>query len=139
MAATVAVRQTAGQRVPSPLVRRVVSAAGRRHAELRQLGVSVAIVGDGQMRRLNRIYHGVDSTTDVLTFPLRQEGVVEIIVCYHQAVRQAKAAGWATARELELLVAHGMLHAAGFDDRKPADEKKMRREEAAVLALLRHR
>lgn len=89
------------------------------------------------MRRLNRVYHGVDSTTDVLTFSMREEGVVEIIVCYHQAARQAKAASWSIQSELQLLVAHGMLHAAGFDDRRPADEKKMRREEAAVLALLR--
>ncbi len=137
MPATVALRQAAGQRVPASLVQRVVDAAGRRHAELRRLGVSVAIVGDGQMRRLNRVYHGVDSTTDVLTFSMREEGVVEIIVCYHQAARQAKAASWSIQSELQLLVAHGMLHAAGFDDRRPADEKKMRREEAAVLALLR--
>ncbi len=130
-------RQTAGQRVPVQLIQRVVAAVRQRHRRLRQCSVSVAIVGDAQMRRLNRVYHGVDATTDVLTFALAEDGVVEIIICYPQAVRQAVAAGWVTARELELLVAHGLLHAAGFDDRRPVAEAKMRKEEAAVLARLR--
>lgn len=137
MAATVEVRQTAGRQVPSRMIERVAAAASRRHARLKRVALSVAIVGDAQMRRLNRVYHGVDSTTDVLTFPLRESGIVEIVICYHQAARQARAAGWGILSEIQLLVAHGLLHAAGFDDRKPADEKEMRREEAAVLGLLR--
>lgn len=139
MAGTVEVRQTAGRRVPLRLIERVAAAAGRRHARLQRVTLSVAIVGDAQMRRLNRIYHGVDKTTDVLTFSLREEGLVELIVCYDQAARQARVASWSIASEIQLLVAHGLLHAAGFDDQKPVDEKRMRREEAAVLASLRRR
>lgn len=137
MLAAAEVRQTAGPRVPPRLVANVVAAAEKLHRQLRRCAVSVAIVGDAQMRRLNRVYHGVDRTTDVLTFPLAEEGVVEIIVCYHQAARQAKAAGWPVRSELQLLVAHGLLHAVGFDDKKPADEKRMRAAEARVMALLR--
>jgi probable rRNA maturation factor len=137
MAAAVAMRQTAGRRVSVQLIQRVIAAVRQRHRRLRQCSLSVAIVGDAQMRRLNRVYHGVDAATDVLTFALAEDGVVEIIICYPQAVRQAAAAGWSVSRELELLIAHGLLHVVGFDDCRPVDEVKMRKEEATVLALLR--
>ena len=131
------VHQTAGQRVPRQNLAAVLAAASRLHPLLRSRDVSVAIVGDRQMRRLNRIYHGVDSTTDVLTFSLEAEATVEIIICYDQAKRQATAARWSVRQEIQLLLCHGLLHSVGFDDRRSSQERAMRTAEAAVLAKLR--
>jgi rRNA maturation RNase YbeY len=85
------------------------------------------------MRRLNGVYHGVDATTDVLTFVLTDDGVVEIIIGYDQARRQAKSAGWSIIREIQLLLAHGLLHGLGYRDQRPKEERSMRLAEAAIL------
>lgn len=131
-----AVHQTAGRVVPRQQLEAALAAAARLHPKLAKQTVSVAIVGDSQMRRLNRVYHGVDATTDVLTFSLDPEANVEIIICYDQASRQAKAADWSLAREVQLLLIHGLLHSVGFDDQRPADERAMRLAEAAALRQL---
>jgi len=133
MSAGLEVRQTAGHLVPVRELDKILALAKTLHPALRQWVISVAIVGDTQMRRLNRVYHGVDTTTDVLTFALADDGVVEIIICYDQARRQAKSAGWPIVREIQLLLAHGLLHGLGYRDQRPSDERVMRMAEATIM------
>ncbi len=134
----IANRQT--QPIPRVWIRRAVEgtlATGRfRNAE-----ISVAVVGDGEMRRLNREYLGHDYTTDVLSFPLRREVragelVGEIIVCRPVALRTARAIGWAPRWELLLYVVHGTLHLLGHDDKSPSAQRKMQAAEDSVFRAL---
>jgi probable rRNA maturation factor len=136
MAAHLEIYQAAGRKIPVRLLGKAAAAAVKFYPSLRQREISVAIVGDRQMRQLNRTYHGVDTTTDVLTFSLDAE-TVEIIICYDQARRQAGEADWPVSSEIQLLLVHGLLHSLGFNDQRPADEQKMRRAEAVVMAKLR--
>ena len=84
--------------------RRVLRAARGKIDEL-----SVAFVDDATMRTLNRKFRRKDKTTDVLTFP------DEIVISVDQARRQARDEKHSLATEVRYLIAHGILHALGYD------------------------
>jgi probable rRNA maturation factor len=131
---------TACVRLPRPLLRMLRDAALAATAGRKALRLSIVVVGDRRMRRLNRDFHAVDETTDVLAFPLETTapgGVDgEVIVCAPVARREARARGLPFATELTLYVVHGVLHLLGEDDAAPADARRMRRLERATLARL---
>jgi probable rRNA maturation factor len=98
--------------------------------------ISVAVVDNAAIHRLNRRYLEHDWPTDVITFPLADdpphlEG--EIVVSHETAEQAAAEAGWSADNELLLYVVHGALHLGGYDDHAPADLAAMRAREAAVL------
>jgi probable rRNA maturation factor len=114
--ATILDRQRRRRVARAPLVR-VVASAGTimrsRHGE-----VAVVLGGDTLLRRLNREYRGKDRTTDVLSFaadPDDGESLGDIAISVPMAERNARKAGHALGRELEILVLHGFLHLLGFD------------------------
>jgi probable rRNA maturation factor len=87
---------------------------------------AVRLVGDRTMRAFNRDFRGVDKTTDVLSFP-GQGGadgrhLGDVVISAPQAVRQAGAAGHSVARELRILVLHGLLHCLGYDHESDGGE-----------------
>jgi len=101
--------------------------------------VSVAVVGDDQMRRLNAASTGDQETTDVLSFPMGQDdcGVVaEIVINADAAASAAPRYGNTPSRELALYAVHGALHLVGYDDRKEPDRRRMQRAQRKYLALL---
>ena len=57
-------------------------------------------------------------------------------VCVDEARRRAADLGHEFRRELLLYSLHGMLHAAGFDDRTPEDHARMHAEEDRLLGLI---
>ncbi len=94
--------------------------------------ISLTVVDDAAMHRLNRQYLQHDYPTDVLSFPLEQddgrlEG--EVIVNADMACRAAAQYGWSAENELLLYVIHGLLHLVGFDDHDDLDRKSMRDQE----------
>jgi probable rRNA maturation factor len=110
--------------------------------------VSLVFTDSETVKQLNRDYRGVDEPTDVLAFyMLPQEGadssftlppdgvtrLGEVIICYPQAVEQAKEQGHSPETELALLVIHGMLHLLGYDHEEPEEESKMRERERGLL------
>ena len=122
--------------------------AAIRHVMMEELGsevnVSVAVVDDGRIAELNRVFLKRIGPTDVLAFPLDEglgteepERVVgEIVISAERARREARKRHTTTDTELILYAVHGMLHLAGHDDRTPGERKRMRRREAEVLASL---
>jgi len=100
--------------------------------------VSIAIVNDRTIHRLNRQFLEHDYPTDVLSFALAEpphlEG--EIVASIDTACREAAAAGWSTEDELLLYAVHGALHLVGHDDHDPTDAWAMRAAERSVLARL---
>lgn len=94
-------------------VRQALAAEGREDVE-----VSVALLPDEEMKRLNSRFLGRNRTTDVLAFALSGGDdltVGDIYVGYEQAVRQAEEAGVALTEELVRLAIHGTLHVLGHD------------------------
>jgi probable rRNA maturation factor len=87
--------------------------------------LGVHLVGERRIRMLNREHRGLDEVTDVLSFPLEDEGeepmegvprlLGDVVLCPVQARRQAEADGTPPAFETALLIVHGVLHLLGWD------------------------
>jgi probable rRNA maturation factor len=110
---------------------------------LRALGVwdhelSLTLVDDRTIRRLNARYRGVRRRTDVLAFPLAGPAPVfgEAIISVETARRQARALGHSLREELDLLCCHACLHLAGYDDRQPLEARLMHGREMDLLGQL---
>lgn len=92
--------------------------------------VSIALVDDGTMRKLNRAYRGKDKTTDVLTFEdigvdsdeVADDSLGEIVISLPQAKRQARVERHSLPTELRYLLLHGLIHALGYDHETDAGE-----------------
>ncbi|MGH2349700.1 MAG: rRNA maturation RNase YbeY, partial [bacterium] len=116
--------------------------------------VSVVLVDDPTIRRLNRRFLAKDRATDVLSFPLavgpraskREPGSAasnqrhrllgEIVISVDRAGRQARAAGHSVRTEVALLAVHGVLHLTGYDDRFASAALRMHRREREILRAL---
>jgi probable rRNA maturation factor len=99
------------------------------HAPARARGaVTIALVSDAAMRRLNARFRHLDAVTDVLSFPSDQPGVLgDIAIARGVAVRQARQLGHTEAIEVKTLALHGLLHLLGYDHER--DRGQMRRAE----------
>ena len=127
--------------------RRALLSLGWKAAE-----VSVVLTDDEEMRTLNRTYRGIDSPTDVLSFPLDEldpqagppEGgddgeaphLGDIVISAERAVSQAQEYGHSVRRELAYLAVHGILHLLGYTHDEEDDRRAMREREEAILASL---
>jgi rRNA maturation RNase YbeY len=82
--------------------------------------VAVALVDDGRLRELHRDFMGIDSETDVMTFPhgIGPDGIRsgDIVVSVDRAAEQALAYGHDVVDEVRFLVVHGALHLCGWND-----------------------
>ena len=97
--------------------------------------ISVVFVSRQRMRSINKKYLGHDYVTDVITFDYRNL-YAEIIICPSAARANAKKFKTSMEKELILYVIHGLLHLAGYDDRKPKDIQRMRLKEKQLLDRL---
>lgn len=105
----------------------LAAAAPRSRATL-----SVLLCGDARMRRLNRDYRRIDRPTDVLSFPSGEAGFLgDVAIDVAYAARQARRRGHSLAREVQLLLAHGVLHLLGHDHE--TDDGEMFRLQRAVV------
>ena len=116
-------------------------AAGRFFDPMKA-SVGVMLVGDREMRNLNRVYRGKDSTTDVLSFS-QLEGTLspgntpelgDIVISPAQAFRQAEERGNTLEQEIDLLLIHGLLHLIGYDHEKSRYQEKMMKAKEKELA-----
>ena len=100
------------QRAHPVNVARLRQLAGSAAADFQSL--SIVLVGDAEMARLNRRYHDTPGTTDVLSFDYGA-GHGELIISVARAVAQARRYRTTPSRELALYVVHGILHLQGYD------------------------
>ena len=88
--------------------------------------VTIAVVTDPVMRRLNRQYRGADEATDVLSFPADASPntgfLGDLAIARGMAARQARAQGHSTRVEIRVLALHGLLHLLGYDHEVDAGE-----------------
>ncbi len=103
----------------------------------------VSLVSDGDMRELNRQYRQIDSTTDVLCFPQKNEATPDllgdIVISYQTALRHSRRLEITMDEELRLLIVHAVLHLLGFDHKKKKEREMMREKEKEVLDYLAER
>ena len=115
-----------------------------RLLELENCELSVALVGDQEIRLLNNRYRSLDEPTDVLSFPVDEplpsgsRVIGDVIISVEKAARQARQRRRSFADELEVLLIHGILHNLGYDhERSPEDEREMRAMERRLRRALK--
>ena len=111
--------------------------------------VSVTFVNNEQIRELNKKHRNIDKATDVLSFPLGENGVYDvnmdtgakmlgdIVISMEKAVEQAKLYNHPLQREIGFLTVHSMLHLLGYDHENGGmEEVRMREKEETVLTQI---
>ena len=100
-----------------------------------EASVAVRIMGDAEMRRLNRTFAAEDHATDVLSFSGSGDHLGDVAVSWPAVVRQARQYRHPQRTELALLCVHGLLHLLGWDHATAAEAREMTRLTVAALAL----
>ena len=139
-------------------IRETMEKAASRAAELEGLPVlscqlSVTFVGLDEIHELNRDYRGVDSPTDVLSFPQYEAEDIafyceepeeapdelmlgDVVICKEKAEEQAREFGHSFERELIYLFTHSVLHLLGYDHEEAEDKAVMRKREEEIMDWL---
>lgn len=94
---------------------------------------SVILTDDEEVHQLNKLYRGIDRTTDVLSFALNDGKALaspinvlgDIYISIPQMKKQAEEYGTGEKRELSFLAIHGLLHLLGYNHEKEDEENIM--------------
>ena len=106
--------------------------------------VSVTFTDNDGIRAVNNETRGIDSETDVLSFPMF-DGVVDkvsetslgdILISLEKAEEQSYVFGHSFEREVAFLVVHSMLHLIGYDHIEESDEAEMRSKQRVIMKKL---
>jgi len=102
-----------------------------------------------EMRKINLIYRGTDSATDVLSFSEKDAAktefkkaedknfIGEIIISYDKVKEEAKTRNVSVKNEFFSLLAHGFLHLLGYNHTDDKNRKKMEKIESALLNIIK--
>lgn len=131
------------------LVRRCCNAVLRMEDFPYPAEISVTFVNNEQIRELNKQYRSKDMATDVLSFPMGEDGVYDenhstgakilgdVVISMEKAVEQAGLYGHSLEREVGYLTAHSMLHLLGYNHEDGGIERvHMREKEEQVMVQL---
>ena len=131
------------------LIRRCCNAVLRMEKFEGSVEVSVTFVNNEQIKEYNAQYRNKNIETDVLSFPMGENGVYDvnpetgakilgdIVISIEKAQEQAKAYGHSLQREVGFLTAHSMLHLLGYDhENNNLERVRMREKEELVMEQL---
>ncbi len=132
------------------LVRKVCTAALKEQGFESDAEVNVTFVDDEQIHVYNKEFRNIDKSTDVLSFPLGDNGVYDdinpengnvmlgdIVISLEHAVKQAYEYDHSFEREVGYLTVHSMMHLLGYDHVNGGlEEDKMRYHEEIVMDML---
>ncbi len=100
---------------------KVLEGENKKNAEL-----SVAFVGQGRIRELNKKYRGKNRATDVFSFP--GDGLGELVICLREVKKNAKKYKSTFEKELARVLIHGILHLLGYEHEKSGKKAKLMEE-----------
>lgn len=128
------------------LIRKCCQAVLKSEGFDKDAEVSVSFVSNADIRALNKMYRNKDRVTDVLSFPLSDDGKYDInnetgmcllgdvVISLQTAMSQAELYGHSLEREVGFLTVHSMLHLLGYDHEKsPLDETIMKEKQEFIL------
>ena len=108
--------------------------------------ITISVVDDDTIHRMNLEYRGVDRPTDVLSFPAAEGGdfpaipdsfLGDIAISLPRAEAQAEEYGHSLLRELSFLAVHGTLHLLGYDHMTDEDRGEMFARQNEILEKMR--
>ena len=131
------------------LIRRCCNAALVYEGFMEDAEVSVSLVNNTQIHELNAQFRNIDRPTDVLSFPLGENGeydrneetgammLGDIVISVPKAMEQAETYGHSLQREIGFLTVHSMLHLLGYDhEGDKLEALRMREKEEAIMKRL---
>lgn len=135
-------RTGAGKTFPSRALKKIAQAilvlVGQAEAEL-----SLALIDNTEMQKLNAKYGRKDYPTDVLSFPTDEtlspvhRVLGDVIISVQMARQQARERGRTTDEEMVTLLIHGIVHLLGYDhERSAKDAGVMKRLENKIYRQL---
>lgn len=106
--------------------------------------VSVSLVNDAEIKKLNAQFRNIDQATDVLSFPMIDDfnqdflpeitySLGDIVISYERALAQAQAYNHSLERELGFLTVHSVLHLLGYTHETKDDEEEMKQIQTEIL------
>lgn len=99
--------------------------------------ITVCLVNDAMIKRLNRDFHGVDGPTDVMAFDMgcERKGCLcaDIVISTDTLLRNCGIFKTEPAKELRLYLIHGILHLLGYGDAALSEQKIMRKKESKYV------
>lgn len=106
--------------------------------------VSITFVDKDEIHQLNKEFRNVDRPTDVLSFPMDTDFIVEgvdamlgdIVICMDVAKDQANDLDHSLDREIMYLTCHSTLHLLGYDHMTDDEKREMRSREKEVMKIL---
>jgi probable rRNA maturation factor len=127
------------------VLERAAEAALNQQGQVDEVDLSLVIEDDEHLRQLNNQFLGIDSPTDVLSFPSGEDEadpetgnfyLGDVIISYQRAQEQAASAGHGVLDEVQLLVVHGVLHLLGHDHAEPEEKARMWSAQQEILGAL---
>ena len=122
------------------LIRRAILATLAFEGKEGHSEVSVTFTDNEGIRAINREYREIDAPTDVLSFPLFEEGadgtreLGDIVLSLERCRAQAEEFGHSFERECAFLTVHSTLHLLGFDHVNGEEEENdMRERQTAIV------
>ncbi len=130
------------------IVEKVIKTEG---ADTKQ-DISIAFLGPGRMRKLNKQYRKSNRVTDVLSFcqteipfekfkigrPKKHQGLGEIVICPREVKKNARKFETDYQKELAKMLIHGTLHLLGYDHEKTeAEATKMEKKQENYLNTIK--
>ncbi len=111
------------------------------YEKLENTEFNIIFIDDKQIQEINKSYRGIDSATDVISFALEDDKMIElevrllgdIYISIDKAKGQAKDYGHSFRRELSFLALHGLLHLLGYDHMDSKDEEIMFKKQEEIL------
>ena len=135
------------------LIRRAITATLKYEGFPYEAELSVTLTDNDEIRALNREYRNIDRATDVLSFPLYENGEIDgadalsgepiglgdIVISLERAKAQAEEYGHSFEREVAFLTVHSMLHLLGYDhelgEQEDADMRARQRDIMQAMEL----
>lgn len=131
------------------LIRRCCTAVLKEENFEGDAEVSVTFVDNNRIHEINKEFRNIDRPTDVLSFPLGENGeydinhdtgaklLGDIVISVPKAMEQADEYNHSLQREIGFLTVHSMLHLLGYDhERGGLEEVHMREKEETVLTKI---
>lgn len=119
------INNKANYKIDLKFVKKAVRAFGRAYKLNKNKEISLAFVSDAEIKKLNFTYRGLNKATDVLSFAGDGSYLGEIIIDYNQIKRQAGDFKNNARDELIFVLAHGLLHLLGYDDKTDKERGEM--------------
>ena len=131
------------------LIRRCCNAVLLHENFNKSTEISVTFVDNDKIKKLNTEFRNKPTETDVLSFPLGENGIYDInketgaamlgdiVISVEKAKEQADLYGHSFQREMAFLVVHSMFHLLGYDHEQSGIQAvRMREKEETVLIKL---